>query len=83
MELNDRQIEHNDRIDGTAFELLRLLAVPMDMTEEEEEAFFPWDMYLIGELTDAATNILKANGYPKLYHPYLDENEVAHDYDED
>ena len=83
MELNEKQIEQNDRIDNAAFELLRTLAVPEDMSEEQEELFFPWDIYLINELIEAAADILRANGYPKLYRPYLDEDEIVHDYDED
>lgn len=83
MELTREQIEQSDRIDNAAYDLLKALAVKPGTSDDTVDTVFPWDMYLIGELIDAATDILKTNGFTRIYRPYLDENEIAYDYEED
>lgn len=54
--LTKKQIARNDEIDNTVYQTLLVL---LEKTEDE----LPWDMSLIGEVTEAIANICKEMGY--------------------
>lgn len=80
-EFTTAQLEQIDNVQNAAYDLLKTLYIKSKETEPEE---LEWDMGLIGELADAAAEILKGHGHA-AYYPYREtdkkENTEIHDYD--
>lgn len=54
--LNDQQIARNDEIDNTVYSALLIL---LEKTEDE----LPWNMALIGDVTEAIASVCESQGY--------------------
>ena len=67
MELNKKQIERQDFVDNSIFELLQLL----NPTKKE----FDWDIEMIGNVRNLIQNwiIKKTNCLEQEFYPYVEE----------
>lgn len=71
----DVLIEKNDEIDNAAYNLA--VALVRANNPGEAEAILPWDMSIIGEIVDAAEEILQKKGYKTCHPYYCDEGEIS------
>lgn len=68
LELTDEMISRNDEIDNTVYQAI------LTLTEKSEEEL-PWDMRLIGEVTDSIESTLWNDFKLKVRHPGIVTNE--------
>lgn len=66
---DDLLCEKGDVIDNAAYALAAALVGVDDPTGPDAEQTIPWDMAYIGEIVDAAEEILKRHGY-ETCHPF-------------
>ena len=80
MNFTEKQEAQLDEIYDAAYNLLCVLARKNKSTEP---IIYDWDMSQIGELVDAAADILKKNGYDAYYPAIIinDNEEHIEDFD--
>ena len=72
VELNDSMVKRLDELYDSVYKTCRLF---LALSEEAEETdIFPWNMEIIGLITDITITILKHNGYAVCY-PYIEQDE--------
>jgi len=80
LELTDEMVERNDEIDNGAYDFI------LTLTEKTSDEL-PWDMEMIGSVTDAVTNLLWKRFKLAVRHPAVVTNDdgtqcyCEHDYE--
>ena len=78
LELTDEMVERNDEIDNGVYDLI------LTLTEKTSDEL-PWDMEMIGTVTDAVTSLLWERFKLAVRHPALvtndDETQCYCEYD--
>jgi len=68
LELTDEMVERNDEIDNAVYELI------LTLTEKTDDEL-PWNMEMIGTVTDAVKNLLWEQFKLTVRHPAVVTNE--------
>jgi len=78
LELTNEQVSRNDDIDNAVYQCILVLA-------EQSDTDLPWDMGMIGEVTDAIKETLWRYANIKVRHPGIvtddDGNQSYEEYD--
>jgi len=75
IELTKEQLSRNDDIDNTVYQMLLTL---LEKSEEE----FPWNMGVIGDVTDAIEDVLEKKGYHVRHPGIVHEKDGTQHYEE-
>jgi len=73
LELTDEMVERNDEIDNVVYDLI------LTLTEKTGDEL-PWDMEMIGTVTDTVTNLLWEQFKLAVRHPAVVTNENGSQY---